>query len=93
MTRSATPGEPETEAGRMLVAWIRTHGAVQRPGITAAESILAIEAEARAESSAEMERLRAALLHLAMRRHDHSDGCDGCLGVQRETRAALGDSR
>ena len=33
--------------------------------------------------------LREALLHLAQRRHDHSDGCDGCLNVQRQVRAAL----
>jgi len=33
--------------------------------------------------------LRAALLHVTMRRHEHSDGCDGCLTVQRMVRAAL----
>jgi len=42
-----------------------------------------------AQPSAEVERLRAALLHATMRRHDFSAGCDGCLNVQRETRAAL----
>ena len=30
-----------------------------------------------------------ALLHIAMRRHEHSDGCDGCLNVQRQIQLAL----
>jgi hypothetical protein len=33
--------------------------------------------------------LREALLHLSARRHEHSDGCDGCLNVQAMTRTAL----
>ncbi len=44
-----TDQTPATEAGRALAEWIRTHGATPRPGITADESVLAIEAEARAE--------------------------------------------
>ena len=75
-----TPGEPETEAGRDLLGWRGHHTWwTEQRWIVA---ILAIEAEARAEASAEMERLRA-------HRHipEWPSTCTGCehLAADRET--------
>ena len=91
-----TPGEPETEAGRLLLMeWNGDDGYA----IDIERRILAIEAEARAESSAEMERLRAAALteldvidSIVDDTHPEGDGCPLCVALD-DLRAALGDSR
>jgi hypothetical protein len=96
---AALPPTPEPAASPPFVVrqfegkpWVplheaaRLHDAHQEAVLTIAGLRNALAIRATPEPVAP---LREALLHLAQRRHDHSNGCDGCLNVQKQVRAAL----